>query len=511
MSAHRPTGGALVPITIYEIPKPHRDFSEEPPAEPAIPLEEQIIRFLEPQLYRGTDGLIDLKRDRSNKLRMRAVKKDIFLALLYPLKLPMKVLKEPAEFVFHHQQQRFRPLYGIVPVPTMRPDYSVVAIPGYDATTQLFYEPASSFANRALNLTPSRAEAVAAYEKLAALFVDFPFKPAEDIVNVVAFVLTLASRSATAPANHSSFMPAPILGVSASNQSCGKSLLIELASEISTGRVVSHTPAGNDADRCVLTGLRAGLRLISIDNIPLGKQYASALVASVATSEDALLRQYRTTDRIEFDPGVLFALNGNALRVDSDAAKRLIFADLWMENPQAPRTFQLPHIKAYVHTYWPEYYTAALTMILAWRHAGCPLRTPSSPLDKYREWERFIGGVLEFVGVKDFLAGHAERMRTVDAEAAATLAFFNLIAAEIPDALNPRKGFRPMDLTVPLQGDWKGLLPSLHLQNMGSKKAAQDIGHYLKAKRDTRIGDWLLRKRALKANDGARYFLQKVE
>ena len=69
----------------------------------------------------------------------------------------------------------FPALEGVVEVPVMRPDGTVLDRPGYDPTTKLFYLPAAGLRLPPIPRHPTQSDAREALRVLKGVFSDFPF------------------------------------------------------------------------------------------------------------------------------------------------------------------------------------------------------------------------------------------------------------------------------------------------------------------------------------------------
>ena len=130
----------------------------------------------------------------------------------------------------------FRYLVGIVEVPTLRPDGSIIEQPGFDQATGLLYVPNGSFPP--VPAQPSQAEARAAAERLHTLVRDFPFHGNGWAVWLAA-LLTVLARFLIDGA-------VPMFLFEANVSGAGKTLLCDLIALIVTGRHMTRTGYAHD-------------------------------------------------------------------------------------------------------------------------------------------------------------------------------------------------------------------------------------------------------------------------
>jgi hypothetical protein len=162
---------------------------------------------------------------------------------------------------------KFSDLAGVIETPTLRPDGSLLATPGYDPATGLMLvnpPPMPVIPDR-----PTRAEAEAALALLDDLLVEFPFVDEPSHSVALSGLITPVVRPAV---EH-----APLHEAAAPAAGSGKSYWADLAAAIGTGRIcpVLGATDANRGDRVDkveldkrLTGaLLSGQALISIDNV----------------------------------------------------------------------------------------------------------------------------------------------------------------------------------------------------------------------------------------------------
>jgi hypothetical protein len=124
-------------------------------------------------------------------------------------------------------QWRLPVLTGIINAPTLRPDGSVLELPGYDAETGLLLDPRDS-RFPSVPRDPDRGTALRALAYLKELISTFPFVTAADRAVALSGILTSLIRRSLPTARLHAFN-APTAG-------SGKSLLVDIASSISTAR-----------------------------------------------------------------------------------------------------------------------------------------------------------------------------------------------------------------------------------------------------------------------------------
>jgi putative DNA primase/helicase len=147
---------------------------------------------------------------------------------------------------------------GVVTVPTLRPDGTVLSEPGYDPATKLWYSSASG-----LRLPPIRATREAA-EVALALFKDllsgFPFVTDLDRAVALAALMTPVLRGGCDVT--------PLLLIVAPTPGSGKSYLADIASTIVRAQKcpVITAARGEEAEKRLGALILEGVQIISLDN-----------------------------------------------------------------------------------------------------------------------------------------------------------------------------------------------------------------------------------------------------
>ena len=161
-------------------------------------------------------------------------------------------------------------LTRIITTPTLRRDGSVLEMPGYDEATRLLFEP-QGIAFPPVPVTPDLFEDVyPAVELLLGLLRTFPFVDEPSRAVALSAVLTSLVRA--------SLPSAPLHAFTAPTAGSGKSLLVDIASMISTGQetpVMAQGKTAEEFEKRLGAAFIAGDGTISIDNCeqPLGGEF----------------------------------------------------------------------------------------------------------------------------------------------------------------------------------------------------------------------------------------------
>jgi len=302
----------------------------------------------------------------------------------------------------------FPPLRGIVEVPVLRPNGSILATPGYDSVTGLYYRPAPGLITPPILMSPGQKHAVE-----AALFIynellgDFPFVDQSSRANALAALMTPIVRHAI-PGR----VPAGIN--TATKAGTGKTMMQEMIGAISTGRwTPMYNPPlkkDNDAEwgKVITAALLKGSTIICFDNV-------DGLLQSPSLSSAITAKVYRgrilgLSKTVEIPVNVSWFINGNNVRLGGDLPRRCywIRLDAKMSRPWERKGFKHKDLGAWVMENQGQLITALLTMARSWFVAGCP--KPKSPkLGSFESWCDTVGGILQFAGITDFL-GNQEKM-----------------------------------------------------------------------------------------------------
>jgi hypothetical protein len=295
---------------------------------------------------------------------------------------------------------------GVVTVPTLRPDGTVLSQPGYDPATKLWCAPAGD-----LRLPPIRATREAA-EAALALFKDllseFPFVTDLDRAVALAALMTPVLRGACDVT--------PLLLILATTPGSGKSYLADIASTIVRAQKcpVITAARGEEAEKRLGALILEGVQIISLDNCIY--DLGGAMLCQIVERPLIRTRILGKSETPECEwRGTLFA-NGNNIGVMGDMTRRTIECNLdpVMERPEL-REFSFDPIER-VMADRGAYVAAALTIALAYRAAG--ERPMCDPIASYGQWSRVVREPLIWLGEDDPVRS-MERARDMDPEQAA--------------------------------------------------------------------------------------------
>lgn len=288
-----------------------------------------------------------------------------------------------------------RPLEGIVEVPTMRLDGTVLDVPGYDAQTGLIYQPAIAFG--LVKPNPTREDAQRAIQELLDLVCDFPFAAPTALYKAAWLSAVLT------PFVRTSIPTAPMFLVDSNIRGSGKSKLCDIVSTVSTGRPMPRTvnPPHDEEFKKLVTSLAiAGSSLVMIDNITgsLGSQALDAVITA-PTWKDRILGKSEMTKEIPLS--TIWFATGNNVELKGDLCRRTIHIRLRTndENPETRQNFKYRNLIEHVQNHRNHFVACALTILRAYVSAGSP--TQDMRAIDFREWSSVVRGALIWAGLAD--------------------------------------------------------------------------------------------------------------
>jgi hypothetical protein len=325
-----------------------------------------------------------------------------------PTHPPMSVVKD----ILALPEWPFPPIAGIVQVPVLRADGSVLTLPGYDSATSLYYWTDGETTLPHIPTAPTADEVASALAVLSEMIQDFPFVDAASRANTLGLILTPIVRPAIVGC-------VPLALIDAPQQGTGKGLLADVMSMICTGRSANITTAPNNEEewrKRLTSTLMRGNTIINIDN--LEGTLASAQLAACLTSKQWEDRILGASENVNVRQRATWIGTGNNFKLGGDLARRCysIRLDAKSSTPWMGRTFRHPDLLGWVTDRRMDLIAALLTLARAWYVAGKP--RPTSPIiGTFEDWSRTVGGILEYAGVRGFLSNLDTMYAAADAEA----------------------------------------------------------------------------------------------
>jgi putative DNA primase/helicase len=286
---------------------------------------------------------------------------------------------------------KLRELKAIISAPTLRPDGTVLSQPGYDAATGLLFEPRGTVFPE-VPTNPGREEAQAALGALLELLDSVPFASGADRSVALSAILTACIRPALSSA--------PMHAFSAPTAGTGKSMLVDIAALIATGRsapVIAQAQTDEELEKRLGAAMLGGDTLISIDNCerPLGGEFLCQLL----TQQSLKVRILGKSQNVEVPAMAMLTATGNNLSIKGDMTRRalLCYLDAGLERPET-RAFTNDLRKLAIDNRG-AYVAAAITMVVARQKAGYQLDKP--PLGSFEQWSFMVRDTLEWLNQED--------------------------------------------------------------------------------------------------------------
>jgi putative DNA primase/helicase len=302
--------------------------------------------------------------------------------------------KEIARVLLDRQGEwEFAAISGVISIPTLRHDGSLLDKPGYDEKTGLYL--ASDVKLPAMPDNPTRDHALSALAKLKALLDEVAFVDDGGASRSVALSATLTAVV------RGMLNAAPAHGATASTRGTGKSYMFDTVSAIVLGTYCPVIAASSDpieTEKRIITRAMTGAPLINIDNIN-GKLESNAL-CQLISQPICELRVLGKTEDVKVTNRATIFFNGNNVQVAADLTRRVLLARLetLMENPEE-RVFKNKPVEE-VLVNRGDYIAACLTVVRAYIVAGRP-RQSMTPMSGFDEWSNTVRAALLWLGEAD--------------------------------------------------------------------------------------------------------------
>ncbi|GMV70291.1 MAG: hypothetical protein DYG93_13125 [Leptolyngbya sp. PLA2] len=285
---------------------------------------------------------------------------------------------------------RFPVLRGVVTAPTLRADGSILQTPGYDAASQLIYDPAGADFPPVPE-SPTHEEAAAALRMLGEPFAEFPYVSEEARSVVYAAVLTGLVRR--------TMRSAPLFAIDAPTPGTGKSLIAEAASIIITGHRAAMFNMGKNEEefaKQLSVVLRAGDALVVFDNQT--RPIEGDFLCSALSQEMVQARILGKSERMVLPSNTLIVATGNNIQLAGDVSRRAVVCriDAKVERPDQ-RQFSFDPLDL-ARRNRAALVVAGLTVLRGYIAAGRPC-----PLPKMGSFEDFnlVREALVWLGCAD--------------------------------------------------------------------------------------------------------------
>jgi hypothetical protein len=315
------------------------------------------------------------------------------------------------------------PLDGIVEVPVLRKDGSILDEPGYDEGSRLYYRPDEDLDMPDVPRDPTGEQVAAAKEMIWKPLQDFPFVNRASKANALALMLTPIIRPQLAGQN------VPLAIVDATVQGTGKTLFVNVVSRTATGRTAGtmSAPEGDEEWRKQITAqLLQGASMIVVDNVR-GRLQSAPLEQALTTSlwQDRVLGK---SQQVELPQRATWVATGNNVQPKGDMTRRVypIRMDAEMERPWTGRDFEISNLEQWTRQHRGKLVASLLTLARAWTAAGEP-DPDVELLGSFEEWTRTVGGILQHAGVEGFLDNLETLYEHVDEETSVWAGFLEAL------------------------------------------------------------------------------------
>ncbi|MDB5057243.1 MAG: putative P-loop ATPase-like protein [Chloroflexi bacterium] len=320
-------------------------------------------------------------------------------------------------------------LDGIIEVPVLRLDGTILDTPGYDPASRLMYVPAPNLHVPAVADIPSSTDVARACSMIFdELLSDFAFAGLADKAHALALFLLPYLRDSIDGATPLHLIEAPTPG-------SGKGLLADVLLHPAVGHRIGVITDARDPDeqrKRITAQFRDGMPVILLDNI--ANTLDSDALASALTARVWSDRKLGSSDMVHYPVRCIWVATANNPTMSTEIARRCvrIRIDPRQDRPWDRKEFKHDDLRTWAAQHRGELIWCALTLLRAWICAG---RKPATErLGSYEQWATAIGGVLAAAGVPGFLTNLSEIYELSDPQGTAWRQFIGLWWDKYEDA-----------------------------------------------------------------------------
>jgi hypothetical protein len=286
----------------------------------------------------------------------------------------------------------FPVLAGIVTVPTLRHDGSIIITPGYDPSTGVYYAPSQTYPD--IPESPTIEDARASFDVLADVFSDFPLVEDCHKSAAVGGILTIDSRHLV--------RCAPMHAITSNTPGAGKGLLLNVISTIGTGSIPALADNTDDDEmrKTLLAIALEGAPVTAFDNVK--GTFGSPALDKALTAEIISGRPMGKTEILELEMKTSFFVTGNNVRWVGDISRRIVPVTLapTEEKPDERDDFKHRNLLEWVNDHHPELLVHAITILRAYILAGKPDQR-LTPYGSFEQWSDLVRSALVWLGATD--------------------------------------------------------------------------------------------------------------
>ena len=383
-------------------------------------------------------------------------------------------------------------LEAVIETPTLRPDGSIIEVPGWDEATGLLYEPIPGIKWPAV---PDRPTGTDVREAVAALLdpvADFPFVADTDRGGYVAAILTILARNMIDG-------PTPMIPIRSPTPGTGKTLLADVIGLIGTGRVppaMAMTYESEELRKRITSLAIAGTSLVLLDN--LSGSLGSDVLAAALTKTEWEDRILGASQMVRVPLRTVWLASGNNLGFRQTLGRRVVPIDLdaGIETPEDRTGFRYEDLIAHVRERRPQLVRAALTLVRGFHLAGRP-RHGAPRMGSFEAWDDLIRSTVVWAGLADPAStedstrgrGRIRAQADDDTESLRSLL----------DALNNTFGSDTFTTATVIQradanAEFRGILDAAAGPRKGGRATSSSIGASFREAKDRPVGGCVLRR-----------------
>jgi hypothetical protein len=282
-------------------------------------------------------------------------------------------------------------------IPVLTKEGKVLDMPGYheDEAALLDFNP-KDFCIKDI---PTKDDAIEALLTLKDLFKECCFGSDLDQAAAIGMVLTAFSRNL--------YDFAPMFATSANAAGAGKGTISAIVSILLTGRsssgLTQFIPDEVELAKQILSSLLEAPPIVNFDNVKEHITFGGSTIESLLSTEFFKKRVLGASKDAELSTRLLWAVNGNNLKMTTDMIRRSILINLIskIENPQ-DRVFERKDIFRFTSKNRGKYISAALTILKAFITINPPhIKAP--PLNGFVPWDDIVRQSLLWLDQSDIV------------------------------------------------------------------------------------------------------------